>query len=106
MKNNINQIASMMVNSTSTVVVTGAGISTEAGIPDFRGANGIYRKFGEEKVMRIINIDTFRQRPELFYEFYREHFKLAEVKPSRAHYVLAELEAQGYIQGVDRKSVV
>ena len=63
MQSNINQIAALMANSRSTTVVTGAGISTEAGIPDFRGPDGIYRKFGEDKVMRIINIDTFRQRP-------------------------------------------
>ncbi|NLF46656.1 MAG: NAD-dependent deacylase [Syntrophomonadaceae bacterium] len=105
MQNNINQIAALMANSRSTTVVTGAGISTEAGIPDFRGPEGIYRKLGEDKVMRIINIDTFRQRPELFYEFYREHFKLAEVAPGRAHYVLAELEARNYIHGVVTQNI-
>jgi NAD-dependent deacetylase len=46
-----------MTSSKKTVVVTGAGISTEAHT-GFRGENGIYRKLGEDKVMRIINIDT------------------------------------------------
>jgi len=105
MENKIKQIAGLMTSSKKTVVVTGAGISTEAGIPDFRGENGIYRRLGEDKVMRIINIDTFRQHPDVFYEFYREHFTLAEVEPSRAHYVLADLEARGYVHAVVTQNI-
>ena len=48
--NMIDDIVDLILNSDNTVVVTGAGISTEAGIPDFRGENGIYRILGEDKV--------------------------------------------------------
>ncbi|MDD3894923.1 MAG: NAD-dependent deacylase [Syntrophomonadaceae bacterium] len=105
MQNKIDQIASLIANSRKTVVVTGAGISTEAGIPDFRGENGIYRKLGEDKVMRIINIDTFRQHPEVFYEFYREHFVLAQVEPGKAHYILADLETRGYVHCIVTQNI-
>jgi NAD-dependent deacetylase len=47
MQDLIKRAAEVIRNSRKTVVVTGAGISTEAGIPDFRGENGIYRKLGE-----------------------------------------------------------
>jgi len=96
----IRQIISLMIRSQNTVVVTGAGISTEAGIPDFRGAKGIYRKLGENKVMNIVNIDFFHQNPESFYSFYRQHFMFPAVEPSKAHLILAKIEEKGKLQGV------
>ena len=61
MKNDptISLVADLLAQSPDTVVLTGAGISTEAGIPDFRGKNGIYKQIGEDKVYSIINIQTF-----------------------------------------------
>lgn len=105
MQDKIDQIANLLTTSRHTVVVTGAGISTEAGIPDFRGENGIYRKLGEDQVMEIIHIDSFRRNPERFYEFYRKNFIYLQVKPSRAHYVLAEMEEQGYLHGIVTQNI-
>lgn len=82
------------------MVVTGAGISAEAGIPDFRGHDGIYRKLGEERVMKIINIDAFYRNPRRYYEFHWQHFKYGSVEPSRAHKVLALMEKQGLVKEV------
>jgi len=101
----IDQIASLMKKSKNTVVVTGAGISTEAGIPDFRGEKGIYRQIGEDRVMRIINIDFFKAHPDQFYSFYRQYFNFPAVEPSKAHYMLARLEEQGIIKGVVTQNI-
>lgn len=101
----IEQIASLMKKSKNTVVVTGAGISTEAGIPDFRGEKGIYRQIGEDKVMRIINIDFFQAHPDEFYSFYRQYFHFPAVAPSKAHYILAQLEQQGMIKGIVTQNI-
>lgn len=101
----IDQIAGLMKHSSNTVVVTGAGISTEAGIPDFRGANGIYRQIGEDKVMRIINIDFFKAHPDEFYGFYRKYFQFPDVEPSRAHQILARFEEQDMIKGVVTQNI-
>ena len=101
----INKIVELMSKSKNTVVVTGAGISTEAGIPDFRGEKGIYRVLGEQRVMSIINIDAFRRNPEAFYEFYRKHFMFPPVEPSKAHYMLAELERRGFIKGIVTQNI-
>lgn len=105
MQNLIEQIANLITNSKKTVVVTGAGISTEAGIPDFRGENGIYRKLGEDRVMELIHIDSFRRNPERFYDFYRKHFVYSQVEPSKAHYILAEMEAKGYIHSIVTQNI-
>lgn len=101
----IEKMAQTLASSPNTVVITGAGISTEAGIPDFRGKNGIYRKLGEDKVMGIININTFKNKPDLFYEFYNQYFIFPSVEPSKAHYVLAEMERKGRIKGVVTQNI-
>ncbi len=106
MNNNMwDKLIESIAESKNTVVVTGAGISTEAGIPDFRGENGIYKELGENKVMTIINIDNFRKNPQSFYDFYWKHFSLPEVAPSKAHIMLAKLETNGYVKGVVTQNI-
>lgn len=101
----LTRAAELLASSRNTVVVTGAGISTEAGIPDFRGEKGIYRTLGEHKVTALLNINAFRKRPREFYEFYRRYFLLPEVKPSRAHLLLADLEKKGIIKAVVTQNI-
>lgn len=99
------KIADLLASTRNTVVVTGAGISTEAGIPDFRGENGIYRTLGEDKVMSLLNIKAFRRKPREFYEFYRNYFMMPQVKPSRAHLLLAEMEKKGLIRAIVTQNI-
>jgi NAD-dependent deacetylase len=77
-----------MQQTKNTVVVTGAGISTEAGIR-ISGVKKASTAMGEDRVMRIINIDFFRAHPDQFYSFYRQYFKFPEVEPSKAHKMVA-----------------
>jgi len=107
MKNDptISLVADLLAQSPDTVVLTGAGISTEAGIPDFRGKNGIYKQIGEDKVYSIINIQTFWRDPELFYAFYRKYFRLPDVPPSKAHLTLAQMEREGIIKAIVTQNV-
>jgi NAD-dependent deacetylase len=105
MEEHIRKLINLFKLSPNTVVVTGAGISTEAGIPDFRGKNGIYRRLGEELVMSIINIDCFRQSPFEFYKFYRQHFAFPSVQPGKAHRILAELEKRGFIKAIVTQNI-
>lgn len=105
MDKNVDRLVDLLKLSKNTVVVTGAGISTEAGIPDFRGKNGIYRKLGENQVMNILNIDFFRRHPEQFYEFYRKYFILAPVVPGKAHFVLADMEKAGFIRSIVTQNI-
>ena len=98
-------IARLMADTDNTVAVTGAGISTEAGVPDFRGKTGIYHELGEQRVMNIIHINTLLSDPETFFQYYRKYFKLPRVEPAKAHKMLAKMEADNLVKTVVTQNV-
>jgi NAD-dependent deacetylase len=98
MKNLFNICANFIRDSKSIVALTGAGISTSAGIPDFRGPSGIYsmKKYDTEK---IFELTYFLENPELFYDFARDFLSKLEVgRPTFTHLFLAQLERAGKLE--------
>jgi NAD-dependent deacetylase len=72
------------------VVLSGAGISAESGIPTFRDSNGLWEGYD---VMQVATPEGWNANPELVLQFYNERRKKAlEVKPNRGHEILAELQ--------------
>lgn len=85
------------------VALTGAGVSTESGIPDFRSAGGIWAQYDPYEVA---SIEAFRRDPELVWEFYARRLDLlADAAPNPAHQALAELESLGLVQAVITQNV-
>jgi NAD-dependent deacetylase len=85
------------------VALTGAGVSTESGIPDFRSADGIWAQYDPYEVA---SIDAFHRDPERVWEFYALRLDvLADAAPNPAHVALAELEARGLVQAVITQNV-
>lgn len=85
------------------VVLTGAGISTESGIPDFRGASGIWASYDP---LEVASIDGLRRDPARAWEFYgRRLGLLADVRPNDGHLALAELERAGVVTAVITQNV-
>ena len=74
------------------VVLTGAGISKESGIPTFRDNNGMWKKYDARKLASVMG---FEEDPQAVLDFYNARRKnLLEVQPNHAHKMLAELEKQ------------
>jgi len=97
--------AELIGRSRRVLALTGAGISTAAGIPDFRGPQGLYvtRRYDPEKVFEI---GWFRRSPEYFYEFSRDFVAtVKDVQPTFTHLFLAELEQSGRLAGVVTQNI-
>ena len=97
----------MLKGSRQMVVLTGAGISTLSGIPDFRSAKGVYaKKWNEISVERLLSIGYFEQHPEVFYAWAKEYwYRLDTFEPNVVHRALALLEQKGYIRGVFTQNI-
>jgi NAD-dependent protein deacetylase/lipoamidase len=97
------RLAQLVVESQPCVVLTGAGVSTESGIPDFRSASGIWAQYDP---MEYATIDAFSRDPEKVWDFYSKRLGvLTEAKPNPAHHALAELERRGLVEAVITQNV-
>ena len=95
------EIATILKESKNTVVLTGAGISTMSGIPDFRSSNGIYSTTPEVALSK----GYFLRNTEKFYYFFKEFFVFNKYKPNIAHEILAKWEEEGYISSIITQNV-
>jgi NAD-dependent deacetylase len=83
----IDRVASWMRAAARVVVLTGAGISAESGVPVFRGAGGLWRQFRPEQ---LATPDAFRRHPELVWEWYLwRRARIAEAQPNAGHHTIA-----------------
>ena len=84
----------------------GAGVSTASGIPDFRGAEGLFQqKYGDLTPEMMLSQSFFYLHPAKFFEFYREHMLHPEARPNAAHLKLFELEKAGKLRGVVTQNI-
>lgn len=103
----IGQLEQLLEKSHSTVVFTGAGISTMSGIPDFRGAHGVYTDpWHGMQVEQVLDISFFHTHPEIFYAWAKDvWYHLEDYQPNIVHTVLAKLENKGYVQGIFTQNI-
>jgi len=84
--------AARLQGATRVLVVTGAGVSAESGVPTFRGPEGLWRKFRPEE---LATAEAFERDPRLVWEWYDwRRQKIAAVRPNPAHHAIVALEAR------------
>lgn len=104
MEEKINKVAEMIAASRRLVVFTGAGISTESGIPDFRGPDGIWTKVDPAD----FTIDRFLASAEVrkrVWYFLVEGMSIMQAQPNSAHRALAELEKMNKLSSVITQNI-
>jgi len=96
-------LETLIVDSRHVVALTGAGISTESGIPDFRSpGSGLWQKYDRS----LMDIDMFRDNPAPFYAMAAEIAgPIFSARPNPAHLALARLEAAGRLDGVITQNI-
>lgn len=103
----LEELKLLLDESRSTLIFTGAGISTLSGIPDFRSPSGCFsNRIQNIPVETVLSLDCFRARPELFYEWARMFvYGLEDYQPNIVHRVVAEMEARDMIDGVYTQNI-
>ena len=103
--NKLETLKTWVKESERIVFFGGAGVSTESGIPDFRGTDGLYRQKFEYPPERIISHSFYLEKPEYFFRFYREKMMPLDFEPNVTHLKLAQWESEGKLRGVITQNI-
>jgi len=99
----IEELAGAVATSKCTVVLTGAGASTDSGLPDFRSKQGLWQGIDP---MKLASLTALRSSPVEFYQFYRHRLsRLSGAQPNPVHTALAALQRAGYVSALITQNV-
>ena len=106
-KAEITKLAEILNNSKNIVFFGGAGVSTESGIPDFRGAHGVWNEKLRIELSpeQLVSHTAYCRYPEVFFEFYRDKLLYPQAEPNACHIALAKLEAMGKLKAVVTQNI-
>ncbi|MCB1196025.1 NAD-dependent protein deacylase [bacterium] len=101
--NRINDIFNIIQSANRTVALTGAGVSTLSGLPDFRSKKGLWKQYDQN---RVFSLDYFKTDPEYFFNFARQYiFPFLDAEPSIIHHLLAQLEQKKMLRRVITQNI-
>lgn len=101
--NEIDKLNEIIKESNNIVFFGGAGVSTESGIPDFRGSNGLFKDNHSPEY--ILSHNFFRNNTKEFYKFYFDKMIHLNSKPNNCHIVLTKLEKIGKLKGIITQNI-
>ncbi len=103
MEREVELFLELLEETQGAVAFTGAGISTESGIPDYRSpGTGLWEKMDQS----VVSLPGFLRNPENYYSYAMESYPVrAAAEPNAAHYALVRLEKEGWLKGVITQNV-
>ncbi len=106
MDDTIKKLQSIINESNNIVFFGGAGVSTESGIKDFRGKNGLYKSLYKGYPPEyLLSKDCLEENTELFYDYYREYLNNESIEPNMTHYFLTKLEESGKLKAIVTQNI-
>ena len=101
------KLKEIIEKSKKIVIFSGAGLSTNSGIPDFRSADGLYNQKTKSNIRpeEIISHSFFMSNPFEFYQFYFSKMVYLDAKPNLAHKYFAKLEEEGKVLAVVTQNI-
>ena len=105
MTDKIQELQQIIDNAKHIVFFTGAGVSTDSGIPDFRSQDGLYNMEYKYPPEEIISHHFYEENPEEFYRFYRNKMLFLDAEPNAVHKYIADLEKAGKCLGVVTQNI-
>lgn len=105
--NKIEELQKMIDESNNIVVFTGAGISTESGLKDFRSKDGLYNQKNKYNFPPeyLLSHDCFINNMDIFYEYYRENLNVENIEPNIAHKYLKYLEDKNKLKAIITQNI-
>lgn len=101
----IKKLQNIIDESDNIVFFGGAGVSTDSGIKDFKGKNGLYKEEYNCQPEYFLSSKCFYEEPEVFFDFYKSKMNCLEVEPNATHLYLAELEKAGKLKAVITQNI-
>lgn len=100
----VEELKKIINESNRIVVLTGAGVSTDSGIKDFRGKNGLSKEF-DIPMEILLSSNYFYSHTEEFYKFYKEYFDTSNIEPNITHKYLKKLEDDNKLSAIITQNI-
>lgn len=101
----IKMLQNIINESDNIVFFGGAGVSTESGIKDFRGSNGLYKETYNYQPEYLLSSECFHNNPEVFFDFYKSKMNCLNAEPNVTHFYLSDLEKNGKLKAIITQNI-
>ena len=101
----IDELIKMINDSKKIVVFTGAGVSTDSGLKDFRSDDGLYKQKYKYPAEYMLSSDCFYREPSIFFDFYKTNFNCLDIKPNDTHKFIKKLEDIGKLDSIITQNI-
>ena len=101
----IDVLKKMIDECNNIVVFTGAGVSTDSGLKDFRGKDGLYKKPSPYPAEYMLSNACFYEHTEEFYKYYKENFNCLDISPNIIHKYFKKLEDKGKLKAIITQNI-